>query len=354
MSETTYPLRFCVLELTNRCNLRCPHCASDSGCSRGDELSRDELRKVFRDLTELGCRTISMLGGEILLRPDWFEICRDARDAGMDLQIITNGLLVDDEVRRKFLELKPQTVAVSLDGASRETYMKQRGIDGYDRCMRLLHRLYEDGHRQVSAITTFSSLNIHEFDDFANLFVDTGIVWQVQLVHKAGHRFDDRLLLNHDRYAYFADKVRYWMNEYNDRLKLRHMDDFGYFAITPELRFTHQVWDGCPAGRRVVGIRSNGDVLGCLSLGDDFVEANLRKIPLTEIWQSDSCFSPFRHKEDLLCGHCAKCPFSRICRAGCTAMAISGSGTPGDNPYCVRRLEEERILADLFGDETDG
>jgi len=345
----SYKLGFCVLELTNKCNLRCPHCASDSGCSRGDELSRTELQQVFRDLSELGCHTMSMLGGEILLRADWFEICQDARKAGMDLQLITNGLLVNGEVRRKFLKLKPQTVAVSLDGASRETYRKQRGIDGYDRCMELLHRLYEDGHRQVSAITTFSSVNIHEFDDFADLFIDTGIVWQVQLVHKAGHRFDDRLLLDHEQYAFFADKVKYWMNEYNGRLKLRHMDDFGYFAITPELRFTHQVWDGCPAGRRVIGIRSNGDVLGCLSLGDDFAEANLRQVPLKEIWQSDKYFQRFRNKEQHLCGKCAKCSFGRICKAGCSAMAISGSGTIGDNPYCVRRLEEERILTDMFG-----
>ena len=349
----TYTLGFCVLELTNRCNLRCPHCASDSGCSRGDELSRDELRKVFLDLADLGCHTMSMLGGELLLRPDWFEICREARKVGMDLQIITNGLLVDDDVRRKFLELKPQTVGVSLDGASRETYMKQRGVDGYDRCMKLLRRLHDDGHRQVSAITTFSSLNMGEFDKFVDLFLDTEIVWQVQMVSKGGRRFNDRLLLDHEQYAFFADKVTFCLNEYNGRLKLRHMDDFGYFAITPELRFTHQVWDGCPAGRRVIGIRSNGDVLGCLSLGDDFIEANLRRVPLKEIWGSDQYFGRFRYKERYLCGHCAKCAFGRICRAGCTAMAISGSGAIGDNPYCMRRLEEQRILSDLFGEAAD-
>ena len=352
MNEKTYPIGLCVLELTNRCNLRCPHCASDSGCQRDDELSGAELHQVFRDLAELGCHTMSMLGGELLLRPDWFDICRDARAAGMDLQLITNGLLVDDAVRKKFLELEPQTVCVSLDGASRETYRRQRGVDGYDRCMELLHRLVEDGHRQVSAITTFSSLNIHEFDRFVDLFIDTKIVWQVQLVHKAGHRFDDRLLLDRGQYAFFADKVTYCMNEYNGRLKLRHMDDFGYFAITPKLRFTHQIWDGCPAGRRGIGVRSNGDVLGCLSLGDDFVEANLRRMPLKEIWTSDRYFRRFRDKERLLCGKCAKCTFGHICKAGCTAMAISGSGSPGDNPYCVRRLEEERILADMFGEDT--
>ncbi len=102
------------------------------------------------------------------------------------------------------------------------------------------------------------------------------------------------------------------------------------------------------AGRHVIGIRSNGDVLGCLSLGDEFVEANLRKIPLAEIWNSNDYFKRFRQKENLLCGHCAKCAYGAVCKAGCSAMALSSSGSLGDNAYCIRRAEERRILDDLF------
>ena len=343
-----YRPTLCVLELTNRCNLRCPHCASDSGVSRKAELSRGELQQVFADLATLGCQTISMLGGEILLRPDWYEICQDARSAGMELQLITNGLLVDEEVRKKFLSLDPQTVCVSLDGATPETYKKQRGVDGFDKCMTLLKQLCADGFRQVNAITTFSSLNIHEFDAFAQLFTDTDIVWQVQMVHKAGHRFDDRLLLDQEQFEFFADKVTYYMNEYLGRLKLLSMDDFGYFAITPQLRFTHQIWHGCNAGIRTIGIRSNGEVLGCLSLGDDFVEADLRQTPLEKIWNSGEYFQTFRRKEELLCGKCGQCAFGKKCKAGCTAMALSSTNVPGDNTYCVRRVEEKRLLSQLF------
>ena len=36
-------------------------------------------------------------------------------------------------------------------------------------------------------------------------------------------------------------------------------------------------------------------------------------------------------------------------KAGCTAMAISSTDTMGDNSYCVRRLEEKRLLQELFG-----
>ena len=115
-----------VVEITNKCNLRCPHCASDSGCAREDEMSLEELRGVVKDLAALGCKEFTMLGGEFMLRPDWYEIARAVKDAGMELQLITNGLLVSEEVRKKFKTLDPQTVCVSLDGATPESYRRAR------------------------------------------------------------------------------------------------------------------------------------------------------------------------------------------------------------------------------------
>ena len=40
----------------------------------------------------------------------------------MELQLVTNGLLVTPEVRRRFQTLDPQTVGVSIDGATPESY----------------------------------------------------------------------------------------------------------------------------------------------------------------------------------------------------------------------------------------
>ena len=52
-AENTTPLFTAVVEITNKCNLRCPHCASDSGCAREDEMSLDELCGVVKDLASL-------------------------------------------------------------------------------------------------------------------------------------------------------------------------------------------------------------------------------------------------------------------------------------------------------------
>jgi MoaA/NifB/PqqE/SkfB family radical SAM enzyme len=229
-------------------------------------MSIDEMCGVVRDLAALGCREFTMLGGEFLLRPDWYEIAKAVKEVGMELQLITNGLLVTDAIRAKFKTLDPQTVCVSLDGATPESYKAARGVDGFSKCRALLDELVADGFRQVSAITTFNAKNLKDFDAFADMFRGTEIVWQVQMAHKGGERFPDELLMTREQYAQFVEKATYWLYDRFGELKLMVMDDFGYFPLTPKLRFLCQRWDGCPAGRRVIGIRANGDVLPCLSL----------------------------------------------------------------------------------------
>lgn len=343
------PLVAAVVEVTNRCNLRCPHCASDSGCAREHEMSLAELQGLFRDLAALGCKALSLLGGEFLLRPDWYEVAKAVKAAGMELQLITNGLLVTPEIRRLFKTLDPQTVCVSFDGATPESYKAVRGVDGFDHCRKLLFDLRDDEFRQVNAITTFNAKNLSDFDRFAEMFLDTGIVWQVQMAHKGGERFPDDLLMTREQYEWFADRVTHWVYDFRDRLKLMTMDDFGYFPMTPKLRYLWQTWDGCPAGRRIVGIRANGDVLPCLSLGSRFVEANIRHRPLPEIWRDSESFPRFRRKSAELTGPCAKCPAAARCKAGCSAMALSQTGSLAETTFCVRQLETERILHDFFG-----
>ena len=100
-------LNYAVMEVTNRCNLRCPHCASASGNARPDEMSLQEVRTVVADLAALGCHTVALLGGEVLLRPDWFDIAMAVREEGMELSVITNGLVVTPKERAKLKEATP-------------------------------------------------------------------------------------------------------------------------------------------------------------------------------------------------------------------------------------------------------
>ena len=344
---TNYSLAFAVLEITRRCNLHCPFCFSDSGKARCDELTFDEWRCVIDDLKLLGCGNCEIIGGEFMFRRDWYEIASRVRESGIELQIVTNGLMVDECVRAQLRSLDLQAIGVSLDGATPESYRSVRGVDGFGKVRKLLDDLARDGFRQVSVLTTFNARTLDDFDRFVEMFVDTPFSWEVHMALKMTERFPDELVFSKEQYALFVEKVTRALSDLRGRLKLGVRDDFGYFPMTPKLRFLCDRWNGCQAGKRTVAVLSNGDVAPCSMLGDRFIEDNLRRRPLAEIWNDPNSFAQFRRKEEHLTGACAKCPFGSRCKAGCSAMALSQTGTLTETPFCIRQLETERIIKEM-------
>jgi radical SAM protein with 4Fe4S-binding SPASM domain len=306
---------------------------------------------IIERIAELGGEEVTLIGGEALLRPDWLEIAHAVRDRGMRFVLITNGLLLrgNERLLGELRKLQPHVIGVSVDGASSEAYRRMRGVDAFDDLLALCRRLLADGHANVNAITTFSRENLRQFDPFVQLLRGTGITWQVQIASQGGARFDAANGLTLDEYAWLTARMRDVFATRDTDLRLLPMDDFGYFPLDPVLSFLHRTWGGCIAGVELIGIRSNGDVLGCLSLGDDFVEANLREDSLAEIWNSGRYFACFRDKAARLHGHCARCAYAVECRAGCSAMAYGATGSLGCNPYCIRHLETREILDAALG-----
>jgi len=332
-----------VVEITNRCNLSCIHCASNSGEAREMELSVTEFDGIFSTLKRSGFQEVVLLGGEIFMRKDWLLICESVRESGLDYVLITNGVMLPHFLP-KLLHVKPVRIGVSIDGATRESYSNIRRGDHYDTVLKTILGLPEH-FDQVSAITTFMHSNLADFDRFVSLWENSPIVWQIQMAHKAGERFPDSELLTNDDYAWLVDKVRMALQTKLETLKLQLMDDFGYHALDPTFKFINQLWSGCQAGKRTIGIRSNGDVLGCLSLGDAFIEANCRAVPLEEILLSGKYFSRFAKRK--LQGQCAFCPVANDCGAGCTAMAFHADTGCYDNPFCIRKTEMNELFRNV-------
>jgi radical SAM protein with 4Fe4S-binding SPASM domain len=305
-------------------------------------MSFGEIRSLLQAIKRLGGEEITLLGGEPLMRPDWFALCELVGHLGMRLILISNGTLMGDAERDLLKKLRPFVLGISIDGADAGSYRARRGINAWEQVVALLHALRADGHENVNGITTVTRSNLLEFDAFAELFDGTGITWQLQIANKGGERFDEREFITREEYFWLAGKMRdVFVNR--PSLRLRHMDDFGYFPIDPALRFIHETWNGCIAGRELIGVRSNGDLLGCLSMGDEFVEANLRTTNLESFWIADESFERFRNKPSRLTGRCKACPFSNRCAAGCSSIAWSATGGLGCNPYCIRSLEEDGI-----------
>ena len=114
-----FVLRHCVWELTLACPFRCAYCGSGGGVARPDELSTAECLDVAAQLADLGCRRVSLIGGEVFLRPDWREITAALTARGVRVCIITNGYRMTPALIGDLKALDIESVAVSLDGPER-------------------------------------------------------------------------------------------------------------------------------------------------------------------------------------------------------------------------------------------
>ena len=342
-------VRCCVWELTLACNLRCHHCGATAGEARSDELTTAEALRVASDLAALPCQEVTLMGGELFMRADWLAIAKRLREAGVGLVIFTNGWLLDDERIAQIQALEPRTVGLSLDGASASVHDGQRGVDGsFARVWQALKAL-QAAHLPTSVITTLTRHNLYELPALGRQLLGQGVQWQVQIATCNGARMErsnQLTLLEFYWAACWLDLIR---RKYDwTVLPVAGAHDLGHHSLRlGSVLPPGCTWAGCTAGLDTLGIQSNGDVKGCLSLSDDFVEGNVRDRPLGDLWHDPNSFPLNRHfVPDWLDGFCATCSHGPTCRGGCSDLAASATGSPYDNPYCLYRLEN------IFGTKT--
>jgi len=184
-----------VWEITLACNMKCMHCGSAAGKIRSNELTTEEALVLCEELKKLGTGLVTLIGGEPFLRKDWYKIAQKIKDLGMDLTIISNGLIIDKKIVTQLKKLNPYAVAISLDGATSETHDSIRGVKGsFDKCISCLKLLKEFG-LSTSVITTLHKRNVRELTKIRDLLLNRGIAWQIQMAGPTG-RFPKKLLLS--------------------------------------------------------------------------------------------------------------------------------------------------------------
>ena len=335
--------KYCVWELTLACNMRCRHCASNAGeASRGEELSLDEALALGRQLAELGCEDVTLSGGEALLRPDWEEIAQYLTALGLKVSLITNGLLIDRSMARRIAAAGITRVALSLDGLRETHNYIRRHPHSFDRLRQALPAIAEQGV-PLNIVTHINRLNFPELPALEELIVSWPVnVWRLQLGSPMGRMAaNPELVVAPEDLPAIADFVV--GVKLRGRVLISVGDNIGYFSHHESVlrrkavRKGWDFWCGCSAGCLNVGIESNGNVKGCLSLQSSrFVEGNIRQEPLRAIWEKPGNFAYTRGFTPAdLHGYCLNCEFGEICRGGCVFMSYGATGSPHNNPYCL-------------------
>lgn len=340
--ETAYAPRYVVWELTLRCDLACRHCGSRAGRPRERELSLDEAADVARQLAELGAREVVFIGGEAYLHPGFVDIVRVAADAGLRCGLTTGGRGLTAELARRAAEAGLKQVSVSVDGLG-PTHDRLRNLRGsFDAALRAIGHARDAG-LIVSANTQFNRLNLAEVEELAEVLFDAGArAWQVQITGPMGRAADmaDALLQPYDLLDLVPRLAEVAKRAEARGCRVVAANNLGYFGPFESALRAGLHFQGCAAGRWVLGIESNGDVKGCPSLPSaPYVGGNLREQPLAAIWESKRLSFARDRGTSELWGHCAGCYYAEVCQGGCSWTSHTLLGRRGNMPYCYHRAD---------------
>ncbi len=100
------------LDLTYRCNERCVHCYLDHH-DRG-ELTTAEIKDLLDQMAGAGVFYLTLSGGEIMLRRDFFEILEHARARTFCIKLKTNGILIGEHEADLINSVGVETVQISI------------------------------------------------------------------------------------------------------------------------------------------------------------------------------------------------------------------------------------------------
>jgi|SRR5579859_607977 len=100
------------LDLTYRCNERCVHCYLDH--HDHGEMTTEEIEDLLDQMAEAGVFYLTISGGEILMRRDFFEILEYARKRTFCIKLKTNGILIRQKEADRIKALGVESVQISI------------------------------------------------------------------------------------------------------------------------------------------------------------------------------------------------------------------------------------------------
>jgi radical SAM protein with 4Fe4S-binding SPASM domain len=168
-----------TFELTERCNLDCHMCyvrqSAGDAARRAKELSASAWLELARDAVDNGMIFLLLTGGEVFLRPDFFEIYTPLTRLGLILTLFTNGTLITEALAACLAEAPPSRTEITLYGATASTYEAVTGVPGsYAHCCAGIEALVKQ-RIPLGLKTTITRQNVGELEAMRQMAHNWGL-----------------------------------------------------------------------------------------------------------------------------------------------------------------------------------
>jgi len=199
------------IDITDRCNFRCPTCTKWKVPPSNRELRTDEWETVFEKIRNVPLlREVSIGGGEPFTRKDIFDILGFAKRQNLYTVLISNGWLVDGDVLKQLARIGVDRLMVSLNSLRETVHDQSREARGsYKRIMRLIESWEEQGRRlDLCLATVIMEQNCGELSLLARFAHENGlngIIFQVLAHEEAHYPFSSTAQMPQSAHSWYND-----------------------------------------------------------------------------------------------------------------------------------------------------
>lgn len=266
---------FFAWQINAACNLGCLHCCEEAGHSMPDEMTKEQALDLCRQIVEMDIPYVAISGGEPLLCPHIFDVCKIIRDNNISLKIETNGEFIDEKIADKFAELKMRSVQVSIDGASAKAHESLRLEGDWEKAIKACKLLLDRG---VTTEIVFvpTKFNIHEVGELIELAYSLGVygvyTGKTMRIGRAAKNWDI-ICPSDEEYEKFFNVVKEKEAKYEGKMKVYYYP----YDVIEELKYRLE----SPSASLLVIPNGRVKLIGPLP----FLCGDLKKNTLKEVWE---------------------------------------------------------------------
>jgi radical SAM protein with 4Fe4S-binding SPASM domain len=301
-------------------NLACPqgclYCYASSGDESMKELPRENILSILDSAAGMEVRAIDWLGGDPLLRKDWYELMEYAMDKGLKNNIWTSGIPLEKlDVAEKAVRVSEGGfISVHLDTLDEEIYSKLHTGDPGKKIEAILKgvdNVRSLGKRPENMINCITFTKLVAGEDVKKttryFFEKKGMRTCLTQMCRTGLALDHPDWIPGIHEIKDACEKRDAINYSNSDLSMSSMDANKYYC------------------GGIICVTIDGDVTPCSVIKKGY--GNIHELPLEQIIEHNRDELLLTHLRDPanMKGHCSSCEHNSVCW-GCRATAYYEKG----------------------------
>jgi AdoMet-dependent heme synthase len=318
------------LDVTYRCNERCVHCYLDH--DDHGEMTTAEIKDVLDQLAEAGVFFLTLSGGEVFMRRDFFDLLEYARRLLFDVKIKTNAVMIREEEARRIRELGVDTVQISVYSHRPEVHDAITKLPGsFARSMKGIRFLRDQGLK-VAINNVLMTANLGDQHELQKLAAEMGVHYTLDPTVTPKIDGDTSIL----SLRVPGEALR---EVFRNPALVPSMEEF----CAPPKPVTDEDLEGysCSAGHSFCYISPYGDVYPCVQF--PLPSGNVRRQKFLDIWNHSPELNEVRSIKVKHLTGCSSCTHAATC-SRCPGLAyMEGNMRGPSSADCEKSFERTGI-----------